>query len=51
MPKVNNRNTRIRGETCLKLSIKASERRQSHRSLEFIVNFEHIVSLIFVYVF
>ena len=36
--KVNNRNTRKRYEICLKLTIKAPERR---RSGAFIVNFEH----------
>ena len=38
--KVNNRNTRKRYEICLKLTIKAPERRQWRRSGAFIVNFE-----------
>ena len=42
MLKVSNRNTRTRCEICLKLTIKAPERRLARRSGAFIVNFEHI---------
>ena len=42
MPKVSNRNTRIRSEICSKLSLKKSLRRHWYRSVGFIVNFEHI---------
>ena len=41
MFKVNNGNTRTRCEICSKLTIITSERRQWHRSGVFIVNFEH----------
>ena len=37
--KVNKRNTRERCEICLKLTIKALERRHGRRSGDFIVNF------------
>ena len=49
--KVNNRNTRKRCEICSKVTIKAPERRQCHRSSVCIVNFEHIsyLSLLFSY--
>ena len=47
MPKVNNRNTRIRTETCTKLSIKTLARRHS---VEFIVYLGHIPHLILVYI-
>ena len=40
--KVNNKNTRTRCETCLKLKIKTPERRQKRRSGVFIVDFEDI---------
>ena len=40
--KVNNRYTRTRYEICSKLTIKIPERRHSHRSGVFIVNFKHI---------
>ena len=40
--KVNNRNTRTKCEVCSKLKIKTPERRQWHRSVVFVVNFEHI---------
>ena len=40
--KINNKNTRIKFEICLKLTIKTPERRQLRRSGVFIVNFEHI---------
>ena len=45
MLKVNNRNTRTRGEICSNLTIKIPERRQ-RRSGIFIVNFEHISHLV-----
>ena len=38
----NERNTRKRCQICSKLTIKTPERRQQHRSDNFIVNFEHI---------
>ena len=47
MPKVNNRNTRIRSETCTKLSIKTLARRHS---VEFIVYLGHIPHLILVFI-
>ena len=49
LPKVNNRNTRTRCETCSKLTIKIPERRQWRRSGIFIVNFEHILHLVLVF--
>ena len=50
MPKVSNRNTRIRSKTCSKLSKKKSLRRHWYRSVGFTVNFEHIIHLILVYI-
>ena len=47
MSKVNNRNTRIRSETCSKLPVKMSGR---PHSVEFIVKLEHIPHLILVYI-
>ena len=47
MFKVNNRNTRF--ETCSKLTIKTTERRQWRGSGVFIVNFEHIWYLALVF--
>ena len=47
--KVNNRNTRARCETCLKLTIKTPKRRQWGPSGVFIVNFEHISLLVLVF--
>ena len=47
--KVNNRNTRTRGEICTKLTIKSLERRQWCRSGIFLVNFEHISHLVLVF--
>ena len=47
--KINNRNTRKRCEICSKLTIKTPERRQWRRSGVFIVNFEHILHLILVF--
>ena len=49
MFKVNNRNTRTRCEICSKLTIKIPERRQWRRSGIFIVNFEHILHLVLVF--
>ena len=49
MFKVNNGNTRTRCEICSKLTIKIPERRQWRRSGVFIVNFEHILHLILVF--
>ena len=45
--KVNNRNTRTRCKICSKLTIKLPERRR--RSGNFIVNFEHILHLVLVF--
>ena len=45
----NNRNTRTRCKICLKLTIKAQERSQWHRSDIFTVNFEHISHLFLVF--
>ena len=47
--KVNNRNTRTRGEICSKLTIKIPERGQWRRSGIFTVNFEHISHLVLVF--
>ena len=47
--KVNNRSTITRCEICLKLTIKAPERRQWRRSGIFIVDFEHISHLVIVF--
>ena len=49
MLKVSNRNFRERGELCSKLTIKTPERRQSRRSVAFIVNFEQISYLLLVF--
>ena len=46
LAKVNNRNTRKRCEICSNLTIKTPERLQWRRSGVFIVNFEHIVHLV-----
>ena len=40
--KINNINTRKRGEICSKLTLRTPERRLSRRSGVFIVNFEYI---------
>ena len=47
--KVNNRNIRTRCEICSELTIKILERRQWRRSGVFIVNFEHILHLVLVF--
>ena len=47
--KVNNRNSRTRCEICSKLTIKIPERRQWRRSGIFLVNFEHILHLVLVF--
>ena len=47
--KGNYRNTRKRCETCSKLTIKTPERRHWRRSGVFIVNFEHISHLGFIF--
>ena len=49
MLKINSRNTRTRCEISSELTIKTPERRQSHRSGIFIVNFEHISQLVLVF--
>ena len=49
MPKFNNKNTRTRCEICSKLTIKTPERSQWRRSGVFIVNFEHILHLVLVF--
>ena len=43
--KINNRNTRRRCETCLKLTLEIRERRQLYRSGVLIVSFQHISHL------
>ena len=48
MFKVNNRNTRTGGVTCLKLTIKTPERRRRGSGV-FIVNFEHISHLVLMF--
>ena len=45
----NKRNTRARCEICSKLTIKTPERRKWRRSGVFIVNFEHILQLVLVF--
>ena len=47
--KVNNRNTRIRCETCSKLAIKTPEGRQRRCSSVFVVNFEHISHFVLMF--
>ena len=47
--KVNNRYTRTKCEICSKLTIKTRERRQWRRSGVFIVNFEHILHPVLVF--
>ena len=49
MFKVNNSNTKVRCDICLKLTIKTPERRYLRRSDVFIVNFEHISHLVLVF--
>ena len=49
MFKVKNRNTRTRCEICSKLTIKIPERRHWRRSGIFIVNFEHILHFVLVF--
>ena len=49
MFKVNSRNTRTWCEICSKLKIKIPEQRLSRRYVAFIVNFEHILHLVLVY--
>ena len=43
------KNTRTRCETFSKLAVKTPERHQWHRSGVFIVNFEHILHLVLVF--
>ena len=45
----NNRNTRTRCEICSRLTIKTPERRHWSSSGTFIVNFEHILQLVLVF--
>ena len=47
--KLNNRNTRARCDICSRLTIKIREQRQWCRSGVFIVNFEHILNHILVF--
>ena len=47
--KVNNRNNRTKCEICSKLTIKIPERPHWHRSGIFIVNFEHSLHLVLVF--
>ena len=47
--KVNNRNTKTRCEICSKLIRKTPERCQWRRSGVFIVNFEHILRLVLMF--
>ena len=47
--KVNNRNTRTRCEICSKLTIKKPEQCHWRCSGLFIVNFEHILQLVLVF--
>ena len=47
--KGNNRNTRTRCCICLKLTIKKPERHHWYRSSVFIMNFEHILHLVLVF--
>ena len=47
--KVNNRNTRERGEICPKLAMKTPERRQRRRAGFFVVYFDHISHVFVVF--
>ena len=47
--KVKNRNNRTRCELCSKITIKIPERHHWHCSRIFIVNFEHILHLVVVF--
>ena len=47
--KVNKRNTRTRCEVCSKLTIKTPERRYWHCSGVLIVNFEHILHFVLIF--
>ena len=47
--KVNNRDTRTKNKICSKLTIKTPERRQGRHSSIFIVNFEHILHIVLVF--
>ena len=49
MFKVNNRNARTKCKICLKLTLKAPERRQWRRFGVFIVNFEHILHFVLAF--
>ena len=49
LPKVNNSNTRAKCEICSKLTIKTLERRQWRCPGVFIVNFEHILYLVLMF--
>ena len=49
--KVNNRNTRTKYEICSRLTLKIREQCQWRRSGVFIVNFEHILDLVLVFLF
>ena len=49
MFKVNNRNNRKRCEICSKLTTKTLERRYGRHSDVFIVNFEHILNLVLMF--
>ena len=46
---MNNRNTRTSHEICSKLTINTTERCQWSRSVVFVVNFEHILQLVLVF--
>ena len=47
--KVNNRNTRTRCDICSKLTINTPERHHCRRAGFFIVNFEHILHLVLMF--
>ena len=49
MFKVNNRNTGTGCEVCSKLTVKTPEQRYWNRSGVFVVNFEHILHLVLVF--
>ena len=49
MFKANNRNTKTRCEICSKLTIKTPKRPHWYRSCVFIVNFEHTLHLVLIF--
>ena len=50
MFKINKRNAKTRFEVCSKLARKTPEQRHWHRSVAFIVNFEHTSHLVLLFI-